>query len=179
MMRQLLLICALAALFSGCGIRSEKPKTIASLHGRPVPAADDINLEDSRARAKAAYRRILETHPDEIMHAESLRRLGDLTLEDEMPQTATSDEDELLLDEKRAKETIKLYSKLLETYPDYRLNDRVLYQLARAYDQSGQHEKISGGHGSAGQKTSEIKFDIGSPVSTGRVFVCSAPVCRC
>lgn len=141
MMRHFLLICALAVLFSGCGIRSEKPKTIASLHSRPVPDAQDINLEDSRARAKAAYRRILETHPDEIMHAESLRRLGDLTLEDEMPQTATSDEDELLLDEKRAKETIELYSKLLEAYPDYRLNDRVLYQLARAYDQSGQHEK--------------------------------------
>lgn len=141
MMRRFLFITTLIILFSGCGLRSEKAETIASLHGRPVPASQDINIEDSRARAKAAYRRILETHPDEIMHAESLRRLGDLTLEDDLPQTATSDEDELLLDEQRAKETIALYSKLLETYPDYRLNDRVLYQLARAYDQSGQHEK--------------------------------------
>ncbi len=140
-MRRLFLLCMLAVLLSACGLRSEKPKTIASLRDRPLPPAEDVSIEDSRARAKAAYRRILETHPDEIMHAESLRRLGDLTLEDEMPKSATSDEDEILLDEKRAQETIALYTKLLQTYPDYRLNDRVLYQLARAYDQSGQPEK--------------------------------------
>ena len=35
-------------------------------------------------------------------------------------------------------EAIKLYTSLLKAYPDYPRNDQVLYQLARAYETTGQ-----------------------------------------
>ncbi len=38
-------------------------------------------------------------------------------------------------------EAIKLYSTLLQAYPNYPRNDQVLYQLARAYETTGQPEK--------------------------------------
>ncbi len=38
-------------------------------------------------------------------------------------------------------EAIKLYTSLLKSYPDYPRNDQVLYQLARAYETTGQPEK--------------------------------------
>src|SRR5262245_46840302 len=38
-------------------------------------------------------------------------------------------------------EAIKLYSTLLKAYPDYARNDQVLYQLARAYETTGQPEQ--------------------------------------
>ena len=38
-------------------------------------------------------------------------------------------------------EAIELYSSLLKAYPDYPRNDQVLYQLARAYETTGQPEK--------------------------------------
>jgi tetratricopeptide (TPR) repeat protein len=37
-----------------------------------------------------------------------------------------------------AQEAIKLYKKLLEKYPMYERNDQVLYQLSRAYEETGQ-----------------------------------------
>src|SRR5215471_11412033 len=33
--------------------------------------------------------------------------------------------------------TIEMYEKLLKSYPDYKKNDLVLYQLARAYEAAG------------------------------------------
>ena len=38
-------------------------------------------------------------------------------------------------------EAIQLYTSLLKSYPDYPRNDQVLYQLARAYETTGQPEK--------------------------------------
>ncbi|GIX21495.1 MAG: hypothetical protein KatS3mg121_0278 [Gammaproteobacteria bacterium] len=45
------------------------------------------------------------------------------------------------LDKARAEEAIVLYTRLLERYPLYPRNDQVLYQLARAYEESGRPEE--------------------------------------
>ena len=41
-------------------------------------------------------------------------------------------------------EAIRLYTTLLKAYPDYARNDQVLYQLARAYETTGQPEAALG-----------------------------------
>ena len=38
-------------------------------------------------------------------------------------------------------EAIQLYTTLLKAYPDYARNDQVLYQLARAYETTGQRDQ--------------------------------------
>lgn len=42
------------------------------------------------------------------------------------------------LSNSNAEQAIKLYRKLLDKYPDYERNDQVLYQLSRAYEETGQ-----------------------------------------
>ena len=39
------------------------------------------------------------------------------------------------------REAIKTYQQILEQYPDYERNDRVLYQMSRAYDEIGQPDE--------------------------------------
>jgi tetratricopeptide (TPR) repeat protein len=39
------------------------------------------------------------------------------------------------------REAIKTYKQILEQYPDYERNDRVLYQMSRAYDEIGQPDE--------------------------------------
>ena len=39
------------------------------------------------------------------------------------------------------REAIRTYQKILEQYPDYERNDRVLYQMSRAYDEIGQPDE--------------------------------------
>src|SRR5258707_7620051 len=47
---------------------------------------------------------------------------------------------EVSLVDTQGAEAIRLYSILLKAYPDYSRNDQVLYQLARAYETTGQSD---------------------------------------
>jgi len=117
----------------------KKEKTIAELSTRPVVVQPDQKVEASSQRAMENYRRFLELQKtDPQLRAEALRRLADLNMEagegDRMAGEAS------MIDAQGA-EAIKLYTSLLQSYPDYPRNDQVLYQLARAYETTGQPEK--------------------------------------
>ncbi len=49
------------------------------------------------------------------------------------------------------REAIKTYQAILETYPNYERNDKVLYQMSRAYDEVGQPDEAMRRHGPAGR----------------------------
>jgi cellulose synthase operon protein C len=117
----------------------KKPATIADLESRPVEIRTDIKAKADSARAMENYRRFLELQKtDPKLRAEALRRLGDLNLEaGELERI----ENELTRIDIQAAEAITLYSTLLAAYPDYPRNDQVLYQLARAYETTGQPDK--------------------------------------
>ncbi len=139
-----LLAAAIAALCAGVAFNAgaapkKKEKTIGDLAQKPVVIQQDQKVEASSQRAMDNYRRFLELQKtDPQLRAEALRRLGDLNMEagenDRMSTEAGS------IDAQGA-EAIKLYSNLLKSYPDYPRNDQVLYQLARAYETTGQPEK--------------------------------------
>ncbi len=85
------------------------------------------------------YRRFLELQAsDPKLRAEALRRLGDLNLEAGEFERM---EKEVTQIDIQGGEAIKLYSTLLKAYPNYPRNDEVLYQLARAYETTGQSEQ--------------------------------------
>ena len=59
---------------------------------------------------------------------------------------STNDESDLLAVDGEAipagpREAIDTYKKILETYPNYERNDKVLYQMSRAYDEIGQPDE--------------------------------------
>jgi cellulose synthase operon protein C len=136
-------IAAIVALGTGLALDAvaapKKEKTIGELSARPIVVQPDAKVEASAARAMENYKRFLELQKtDPQLRAEALRRLGDLNMEagegDRMAGEANT------IDAQGA-EAIKLYTSLLKSYPDYPRNDQVLYQLARAYETTGQPEK--------------------------------------
>jgi cellulose synthase operon protein C len=138
-----LLALAVAALCAGialpAGAARKKEKTIGDLAPRPVVVQSEQKVEASSERAMQNYRRFLELQKtDPQLRAEALRRLGDLNME---AGEGTRLEGEASLLDAQGAEAIKLYTNLLKSYPDYPRNDQVLYQLARAYETTGQPEK--------------------------------------
>ena len=117
----------------------KKEKTIGELASRPVVVQPDQKVEASTARAMDNYRRFLELQKtDPQLRAEALRRLGDLNMEAGEGERMAGEASTIDL---QGAEAIKLYTSLLKSYPDYPRNDQVLYQLARAYETTGQPEK--------------------------------------
>ena len=143
-MKRKLLASVIAALCAGVALNAaaapkKKEKTIGDLASRPVVIQPDQKVEASAERAMDNYRRFLELQKtDPQLRAEALRRLGDLNME--AGEGVRMQGEASTLDMQGA-EAIKLYSSLLKSYPDYPRNDQVLYQLARAYETTGQPEK--------------------------------------
>jgi tetratricopeptide (TPR) repeat protein len=115
---------------------NQNTSTIGDLTKRKVEVHPDTAVSGNTARAMENYRHFLELqNTDPKLRAEALRRLGDLNLDaGEMERL----EQEVTAVDLQGAEAIKLYTTLLKAYPDYARNDQVLYQLARAYETTGQ-----------------------------------------
>ena len=117
---------------------SQATTTIGDLAKRSVEVHPDAAVSGGTAKAMERYRDFLQLqNTDGKLRAEALRRLGDLNLESGELERMSSEVTQLDL---QGAEAIKLYSTLLKAYPDYPRNDQVLYQLARAYETTGQSD---------------------------------------
>ncbi|MGB5165069.1 MAG: tetratricopeptide repeat protein [Woeseiaceae bacterium] len=142
MMYRILMIGLLAVSLASVA-EAQKPKkrdTIASLEGKEVEVRPGGIVLDSSQLARDQYRAFLELVSDDpVLRAEALRRLGDLELE--ATETAQLGENIEALDAAGYAGAVGLYQQLLESFPDYRRNDTVLYQLARAYEVGGRTDE--------------------------------------
>ncbi|HET7794258.1 MAG TPA: tetratricopeptide repeat protein [Rhizobacter sp.] len=114
-----------------------EPPTLKSLAGREVEVRPDqgVALGDE-AKAIAAYNKFLEVAPKAPQRSEAMRRLGDLEM-DTADNKLASGEGSGNPDYKAA---IARYQDYLKAYPNDPGNDRVHYQIARAYEQGGDLE---------------------------------------
>jgi tetratricopeptide (TPR) repeat protein len=147
--RALTLAVLLAALLAAApragsaqSASSQSQGTIGDLSKRRVVVHRDTEASANATRAMENYRRFLELqNTDPKLRAEAMRRLGDLNLDaGEMERL----EKEVTAVDLQGGEAIKLYTTLLKAYPDYARNDQVLYQLARAYETTGQPAQALG-----------------------------------
>ncbi|MEJ2257303.1 MAG: tetratricopeptide repeat protein [Woeseiaceae bacterium] len=138
--RLLLLATAFALLATDAVAQRSEEATIKSLEDKTVEVEPGTLEIDSAELARESYRDFLDLVSDNPeLRAEAMRRLGDLQLEAiEAEQLATNIE---AIDTGRFTSATDMYLRLLEAYPDYRRNDTVLYQLARAYEVSGATEE--------------------------------------
>ncbi|MFQ5547908.1 MAG: tol-pal system YbgF family protein [Woeseia sp.] len=129
-----ILIIALVATAANADVR--KRDTIKSLESKTYEVRPGRVIANSADLARDNYTAFLDLVSDDPeLRAEAMRRLGDLQLEaTEAEQLAGNIE---ALDSAAYESAVSLFHRLLEAYPDYRRNDAVLYQLARAYEISG------------------------------------------
>jgi tetratricopeptide (TPR) repeat protein/TolA-binding protein len=134
-------VTPLALLLAACATapRVQQPPTIADLPTRtelPGGAASAVLPGPDASRAMTSYQQFLQMqNADPALRAEAMRRLADLKLESGELERMSNEVSRV---DAPAADAIKLYTTLLQAYPDYPRNDQVLYQLARAYDTTGQ-----------------------------------------
>ncbi len=98
---------------------------------RPTDALADV---EKTKKAIENYRQILELSPnDRAIKWEAQRRLADLQVE-----VTELDPEAAAQGNASAESSIDLYNSLLDSRPSDPNNDRILYQLARAYQNTGQ-----------------------------------------
>src|SRR5450755_2572637 len=131
--------CLAICVLPGYAADTKSAPTIKDLDARGVDVQTGSQPQASAAKAMDNYRRFLELQDtDPKLRAEALRRLADLNLEAGEFERM---EKEVTQVDLQGAEAIKLYSTLLKAYPNYPRNDQVLYQLARAYETTGQNEQ--------------------------------------
>lgn len=94
-----------------------------------VTASDPVAPDPDKALEN--YRELLELQPDEATRAEAMRRLADLQVQVDDLKGGGEGSSETL------NQSIRIYQQLLNERPGDPNNDRVLYQLARAHQNSG------------------------------------------
>ena len=135
-----LLLMAVTFVAAQASAGVEKKDTIESLEKKAVEVRPGKIILDSSELAREGYRDFLDlVSSDPALRAEAMRRLGDLEVE-------ATEADQLIeniesLDTRGFDNAVELYQMLLEAYPDYRRNDTVLYQLARAYEIGGRTDE--------------------------------------
>jgi TolA-binding protein len=133
------LLVAIPAVPAGAA-RPKDKDTIKSLEDKQVDVRTGSTIQGSSSLARENYRAFLDLVSDDPeLRAEAMRRLGDLELEATEAEQLSKNID--ALDHSGYNSAVSLYQQLLEAYPDYRRNDMVLYQLARAYEIGGQNDE--------------------------------------
>lgn len=131
------LVCSALAL-SGCSMFGrtavDDAPTLKSLEGRTVAVDTTAGIASGPEQAVAAYRDFLKSAPQDRQVAEAMRRLGDLEMDRVDAALAGGAAGGAAV----YRGAIDEYLGYLKAYPDQPGNDRVLYQLARAYELAGE-----------------------------------------
>ena len=141
MRTQLISALILVAMLSAAQAdKVKKSDTIASLEDKEIEIRTGKVIVGSTELARDQYRSFLDLSSlDPELRAEAMRRLGDLELDATEAEQLAANID--TLNHASFNNAVQLYQQLLEAYPDYRRNDTVLYQLARAYEMGGRNDE--------------------------------------
>ena len=130
---------AAACALSACSMfRSGTPDnepTLRTLADKKVAVEKEDVVAVNEKKAIEAYRKFLDIAPAAPQRSEAMRRLGDLEMD-----SADSDSNAGKVAAPDYKAAVARYQEYLKNFPKDPNNDRVLYQMARAYEQSGDLE---------------------------------------
>lgn len=160
---QRILLALLLLLLAACAGKApiDEDPTIRLLAERAARIEPATLPPLSRADVQKTYQRLAETTSNDSLKAIALQRLADLELENKqaklagegtpvagqgaqapVTQVEPAVEAGMEVEEgENVKGAIFQYERLLQLYPDYAGNDRVMYQLARAYELNGDLDK--------------------------------------
>ena len=150
-------ITVTALMSVGCSSVKKQDETLGSLTKRSIQVNPQTLPQVGADDAKESYQQFLSSTSNEELKARAMERLADIQLEshqDQKIQSSEQRENQLKSAQPNVSEAVvdpsglqdyasvaAQYEKLLARYPDGKDNDQTMYQLARAYDLSGQPEK--------------------------------------
>jgi TolA-binding protein len=144
---QRLKIFSLAAVLCACGSGGvDIGPTIGDLEESPpvlesVDLQPQVDFEPDRQQVIDSLRDLVAITADGGGTGDELRRLADLELESSLDKRNADDPAKQQLGEQEALDAIGTYEVYLQKYPDSEANDRILYQLSRAYAVESENEK--------------------------------------
>ena len=127
--------CALSACSMFRGGTPDNEPTLRTLANKKVSVDKEDVVAVDEKKAIEAYRKFLDIAPAAPQRSEAMRRLGDLEMD-----SADSDSNAGKVAAPDYKAAVARYQEYLKNFPKDPNNDRVLYQMARAYEQSGDLE---------------------------------------
>lgn len=136
-MKRIVAALIVAVLVAACSTVREEDGTLKSLERKRVTVEREQPVAGNRSKAMDAYRHYLDIAPRDRHRPEAMRRLGDIEIETAEQGAAAGGQ----LTQNDYRRAIGVYQNLLRTYPKEPGNDRVLYQMARAYDQIGDRKQ--------------------------------------
>lgn len=127
---------ALAITLVGCGSNRPEYKTLADLDPVPVPSQHTPMPEVTLEEVTAQYHAVLELTNDPDIRVKVMRRLAGL-------QMIKSENEQMSATEQREfyGEAIAMYQAILRDNPNSADNDRLMYQMAKAYELDGRREE--------------------------------------
>ena len=131
-----------AIVLSACSSSNSKDTTIASLSKKTLELKEPVAQPLNRENTSGFYRRFLKDAPNSSMYGDAMRRLADLELQTGQDKGGSDNERDILSSKRKVKVAIRLYETFLETYPNKKDNDLILYQLAKAYELDIQPKKL-------------------------------------
>jgi len=152
---QVSFVMILVTIILACGSRPpiDEDPTIQMLATRAAKIEPTALQPMSREDVRRTYESLANSTNNEALKAIALQRLADLELEsqnEKMSQDvdalsgareSKSEVEIAVLEEIKRGSAIHQYERLLKLYPEYKGNDKVLYQLGRAYELDGNLEK--------------------------------------
>jgi TolA-binding protein len=141
--RLLCVMIAIAPLLQGCSLfksshrADDNEPTLADLKPVELPAAKRELPQVGLDQVAKNYREVLKNTEDPEMRVRVTQRLADLQmLSSEQSQLNTAQPTTHYFDE-----AIKSYHALLAAHPNRPDNDRLMYQLSKAYDMDGRNDE--------------------------------------
>jgi len=108
---------------------------------KPEEVQPQVDFEPDRRKVIDSLRELIAITADGGGTGDELRRLADLELESSLDDRNADDAARQQLGEQQALDAIGIYEDYLRKYPDSDANDRILYQLSRAYAYETENEK--------------------------------------
>lgn len=152
-----ILIFFAAVILINCGSSSSKKELTLGSLSQGLPKINPQALPSATvSSARSSYKKLAKTAEDKDLRARALERLADLQLEshqykkekteeqtikDIAPKIKTQPKSSFDEDNVKYNDVAKQYQALIKRNPNSKENERILYQLARAYDLGGQTNK--------------------------------------
>ncbi len=129
-------------LLSSCSSHYPNDVTIKVLSKKTLILEEPKVKTLKREHTETLYREFLKSAPPSSMYGNAMRRLADLEVQTGQEQSTSNKKKDIIASQKNIRSAIRLYETFLETYPNKKNNDLILYQLAKSYELNLQQDKL-------------------------------------